>query len=65
MPLVHYYDIGNKLHELKNSGEFLATRNEIGASILLSHSGLVVSYVTRNELGFIRILPSRIAVSYC
>ena len=62
MPLAYYYDVGRELHELKHNGEFLATRNGImvkfGASILLSYSGLVVSYVTRNELGFFRVIPS-------
>ena len=52
-----------------NRGEFLPIRNEImgkfGASILLSYSGLVVSYVTRKELGFVRVLLSRIAVRSC
>ena len=54
MPLAHYYDVCRELHKLKQCGKFLPTRNGImdkfGASILLTYSGLVVSYVTRNEL---------------
>ena len=69
MPLAHYFGVGRELHELKHRGEFLPTRNEImgkiGASILLSYSGLVVSYVTRKELGFICVISSGIAVSSC
>ena len=69
MPLALCYDIGRELHELKHRNEFLPTRNEIidkfGDSILLSYSGLVVSYVTRKEVGFIRVLPSRITVRHC
>ena len=69
MPLAHYYDVGRELHELKHRGEFLPTRNGImnkfGASVLLSYSGLVVSYVTRNELGFVRVISSGIGVSSC
>ena len=49
MPLAHYYDVDRELHELKHRGELVPTLNEtmgkIGASILLSYSGLVVSYV--------------------
>ena len=66
MPLAHYYDVD---HELQHRGELVATRNEImgkiGASILLSYSGLVVSYVTREGLGFVRGLHSRVVVSSC
>ena len=69
MPLAHYYDVDRELHELKHRGELLPTRSEImgkiGVSILLSYSGLVVTYVTREGLGFVRVLHSRVAVSSC
>ena len=69
MPLAHYYDVDRELHELQHRGELVPTRNEImgkiGASILLSYSGLVVSYVTREGLGFVRVLHSRVVVSSC
>ena len=69
MPLAHFYDVGCELHGLKHRGELLPIPNEImgkfGALILLSYSGLVVSYVTHKELGFVRVLPGRIAVSSC
>ena len=69
MPLAHYYDVDRELHELKHRGELVPTRNEImgkiGVSILLSYSGLVVSYVTREGLGFVRVLHSTVAVSSC
>ena len=69
MPLAHYYDVDRELHELQHRGELVPTRNEImgkiGASILLSYSGLVVSYVTRKGLGFVRVLHSRVVVSSC
>ena len=69
MPLAHYYDVDRELYELKHRGELLPTRNEImgkiGASILLSYSGLVVSYVTREGLGFVRVFHSRVVVSSC
>ena len=61
MPLAHYYDVDRELHELQHRGELVPTRNEImgkiGASILLSYSGLV-SYVTREGIGFVRVLHS-------
>ena len=67
MPLAHYYDVDREFHELKHRSELVATRNDImvrtGASILLSYSGLVVSYVTREGLGFVRVLHSRIVVN--
>ena len=67
MPFAHYYDVDRELHELKHRGELVPTRNEImgkiGASILLSYSGHVVSYVTREGLGFVRVLHSRVVVS--
>ena len=57
MPLAHYY-------ELKHRGELVPTRNEImgkiGDAILLTYSGLVVSYVTREGLG---VFHSRVVVS--
>ena len=63
LSIVPYYDVDRELHELKHRGELVPTRNEvmgkIGASILLSYSGLVVSYVTRKGLGFVRVLHSR------
>ena len=63
MPLAHYYDVDRELHELQHRGELVPTRNEImgkiGASMLLSYSGLVVSYVTREGLGFVHVLHSR------
>ena len=66
MPLAHYYDVDR---ELQYRGELVPTRNEImgkiGASMLLSYSGLVVSYVTREGLGFVRVLHSRVVVSSC
>ena len=66
MPLAHYYDVD---HELPHRGELVPTRNEImgkiGASMLLSYSGLVLSYVTREGLGFDRVLHSRVVVSSC
>ena len=66
MPLAHYYDVDRELHELQHRGELVPTRNEImgkiGASMLLSYSGLVVSYVTREGLGFVRVLHSRVVV---
>ena len=69
MPLAHYYDVDRELHELQHRGELVPTRNEImgkiGASMLLSYSGLVVSYVTREVLGFVRVLHSRVVVSSC
>ena len=69
MPLTHYYDVDRELQELKHRGELVSTRNEImgkiGASILLSYSGLVASYVTREGLGFVRVLHSRVVVSPC
>ena len=69
MPLAHYYDVDRELHELKHRGELVPTRNEImgklGASMLLSYSGLVVSYATREGLGFARVLHSRVVVSSC
>ena len=53
----------------QHRGELVPTRNEImgkiGASMLLSYSGLVVSYVTREGLGFVRVLHSRVVVSSC
>ena len=68
MPLAHYYDVDRELHELQNRGELVPTRNEImgkiGASMLLSYSSLV-SYVTREGLGFVRVLHSRVVVSSC
>ena len=67
MPLAHYYDFGRELHELKHRVEFLPTRNGImdkfEASILLSYPGLVVSYVTRNELDFVSAIPSGVVAS--
>ena len=55
MPLAHYHDVDRELHEHKHRGKLVPTRNEVmgkvGASILLSYSGLVVSYVTREGLG--------------
>ena len=52
--------------ELKHRGECLPIGNEIigefGPSILLSYSGIVVSYIIRKEFSFFRLLPSRIAV---
>ena len=55
--------------ELKHRGELVPTRNEImgkiGASIILSYSSLVVSYVTCEGLGFVRVLHSRVVVSSC
>ena len=36
-----------------------------GASMLLSYSALVVSYVTREGLGFVCVLHSRVVVSSC
>ena len=69
MPLAHYYDVHRELHEHQHRGELVPTRNEImgkiGASMLLSYSGLVVSYVTRKGLGFVRVLHSRVVVSSC
>ena len=69
MPLAHYYVIGRHLHELKHRAEFLPIRKGImdkfGASILLSFSGLFISYVTRNELGFVHVIPSGIAACSC
>ena len=69
MPLAHYYDVDRDLHELQHRGELVPTRNEtigkIGASILQSYSGLVVSYVARGGLGFIRVLHSRVVLSSC
>ena len=69
MPLAHYYDVDRELHELQHRGELVPTRNEImgkiGASMLLSYSGHVVSYVTREGLGFVRVLHSRVVVSSC
>ena len=69
MPLAHYYDVDRELHELQHRGELVPTRNEImgkiGASLLLSYSGRVVSYVTREGLGFVRVLHSRVVVSSC
>ena len=69
MPLAHYYDVDRELHELQHRGELVPTRIEImgkiGASILLSYSGLVVSYVTREGLGFVRVLHRRVVVSSC
>ena len=69
MPLAHYYDVDRELHELQHRGELVPTRNEImgkiGASMLLSYSSLVVSYVTREGLGFVRELHSRVVVSSC
>ena len=68
MPLSHYNDVDRELHEHQHRGELVPTRNEImgkiGASILLSYSGLV-SYVTREGLGFVRVLHSRVVVSSC
>ena len=61
MPLAHY-DVSSELRELKQLGEFLPTRKS-GASILLSYSVLVESYITRNDLSFFRVIPSGIAVS--
>ena len=58
-----------RLHELQHRGELVPTRIEImgkiGASILLSYSGLVLSYVTHEGLGFVRVLHSRVVVSSC
>ena len=69
MPLAHYYDVDRELHELQHRGELVPTRNEImgkiGASMLLSYSALVVSYVTREGLGFVCVLHSRVVVSSC
>ena len=69
MPLAHYYDVDREHHELKHRGELVPTHNEIigkiGVSMLLSYSGLVVSYVTLEGLGFVRVLHSRVAVSSC
>ena len=71
MPLAHYYDVDRELHELQHRGEQVPTRNEImgkiGASILLhvSYSGLIVKYVTREGLGFVHVLHSRVLVSSC
>ena len=69
MPLAHYYDVDRELHELKHRGELVPTLNEImgkiGVSILLSYSGLVVSYATREGLGFVPVLHSRVVVSSC
>ena len=69
MPLTHYYDVDRELHEPKHRGELVFTRNEImgkvGASMLLSYSSLVVSYVTREGIGFVRVLHSRVVVSSC
>ena len=66
MPLAHYYDVDCELHELQHRGELVPTRNEImgkiGALIILSYSGLVVSYVTRELLCFVRVLHSRVVV---
>ena len=57
MPLAHYYDVDHEVHELQHRGELVPTRNKImgkiGASILLSYSSLVVSYVTHEWLGFV------------
>ena len=68
MPLAHYYDVDRELHELQHRVELVPTRNEImgkiGASILLSYSGLV-SYITREGLDFVRVLHSRVVVSSC
>ena len=59
LSIVPYYDVDRELHELKHRGELVPTRNEvmgkIGASILLSYSGL----------GFVRVLHSRVVVSSC
>ena len=55
MPHAHCYDVDREIHELKHRGELVPTRNEImgkiGASILISYSGLVVwyTYVTRED----------------
>ena len=69
MPLAHYYDVDRELHELKHRGELVPTRNgiigKIGVSMLLSYLGLVVSYVTREGLAFVRVLHNRVAVSSC
>ena len=69
MPLAHYYDVDRELHELKHRGELVPTRDEImgkiGVSMFLSYSGLFVSCVTREGLGFVRVLHSRVAVSSC
>ena len=66
MPLAHYYDVDRELHELQHRVELVPTRNEImgkiGASMLLSYSGLVVSYVTRKVL---IVFHSRVVVSSC
>ena len=67
MPLAHYYDVDRELHELQHRGELVPTPNEImgkiGASILLSYSGLV-SYLTREGPGFVRVTHSRVVVIY-
>ena len=69
MPLAHYYDVDREFHEPKHRDELVFTHNEImgkiGASMLLSYSGLVVSYVTREGLGFVRLLHSRVVVCSC
>ena len=66
LPPAHYYDVDR---ELQHRGELVPTRNEImgkiGTSMLLSYSGLVVSYVTRERPGFVRVLHSRVVVSSC
>ena len=69
MPLAHYYDVDCELHELQHRGEQVPTCNEImgkiGASILLSYSGFVVSIVTFKGFGFVHILYSGVVVSSC
>ena len=72
MPLAHYYDVDREFYELKHRGEIVATSNDImgkiGASILLSYSCLVViwwSYVTREGIGFVRVLHSGVVVISC
>ena len=70
LPLAHYYDVDRELYALQHRGELVPTRTEImgkiGASMLLSYSGLVclvVSYVTRE--GLVRVLHSRVVVNSC
>ena len=63
MPLAHYYDVDRELHELQHRGVLVPTRNEIMGKIGASYSSLVVSYVTREGLGFVRVLHSRVVVS--
>ena len=66
MYLAHLSDVDRELHELRHYVEFFPNRNEImgkfGASTSLSYPCLVVSYVTRKELGFVCVLPSRICI---